>query len=346
MILSTDACLVLVGALLLDALIGDPDVLWRRWPHPVTWLGAIVAFADRHLNPPESLAETADSLPPHAEEVGSRSGAGDQVRRVSGVIFVAVYVPGALAAGWLLETGLRALPGGPLLLAAAASVLLAFRSLRDHIRRVSDAFRSGGLAGARRAVSMIVGRDPERLDEGGVARAAIESAAENFSDGVVAPAFWFAFGGLPGLLAYKAINTADSMIGHLSDRHRHFGWAAARLDDLVNLAPARLSGGFVALAAPLAGGKVGAALRIMRRDAGLHRSPNAGWPEGAMAGALGIALATPRSPASGPVHDPFLNPEGGPASPADIGRALRVLDGAALLHAGLYGLLALGWLLS
>jgi adenosylcobinamide-phosphate synthase len=188
---------------------------------------------------------------------------------------------------------------------------------------------------------MIVGRDPERLDSAGVARAAVESAAENFSDGVVAPVFWLALLGLPGLIAYKAINTADSMIGHRSPRYRDFGWAAARLDDLVNLAPARLAGLLIALVAPVGGGSIATALRLMLRDAGKHRSPNAGWPESAMAGALGIALAGPRAYAEGVVNDPLLNAEGRIAAPDDIRRALRILVAACALQFTLYAALAL-----
>jgi adenosylcobinamide-phosphate synthase len=189
---------------------------------------------------------------------------------------------------------------------------------------------------------MIVGRDPDRLDEAGVARAAIESSAENFSDGVVAPAFWFALFGLPGLVAYKAVNTADSMIGHLSVRHRDFGWAAARLDDLMNLFPARIAGALIALGAAVAGGSPPRAYAVMLRDSGIHRSPNAGWPEAAMAGALGLALGGPRLYAAGPVDEPFLNAEGRRDSGSgDIGRALRVLVAAALLQGLAYVALAL-----
>jgi len=185
------------------------------------------------------------------------------------------------------------------------------------------------LDAARTAVAHIVGRDPASLDEPRIARAAIESLAENFSDGVVAPVLWFAVLGLPGLFAYKTINTADSMIGHLDARHEAFGWAAARLDDLVNLPASRLSGALITLAAPLAGGKPARALRVMLADAGKHRSPNAGWPEAAMAAALGIALAGPRRYAGVIVADPFVN-EGGrlDAGPTDIRCALKVYVGA------------------
>jgi adenosylcobinamide-phosphate synthase len=221
-------------------------------------------------------------------------------------------------------------------------VLIAQRSLYQHVDRVRSAFTEGGLATAREAVAMIVGRDPQRLDEAGVCRAAIESCAENFSDGVVAPVFWLAFLGLPGLIAYKAINTADSMIGHRSERYEAFGWAAARLDDLVNLVPARLAGLLLAIVAPVAGGSIAAALKVMRRDAPSHRSPNAGWPESATAAALGLALAGPRYYADGMVDDPFINAEGrADATPDDIGRALDLYFAACVLEGASYAALAL-----
>jgi len=189
---------------------------------------------------------------------------------------------------------------------------------------------------------MIVGRDPDQLDEAGVCRAAIESCAENFSDGVVAPVFWLALLGLPGLIAYKAINTADSMIGHRSPRYESFGWASARLDDLVNLIPARLSGLLIAIVAPIVGGSIGTALGVMWRDAAKHRSPNAGWPESATAGALGLALAGPRRYGERIVADVFLNAEARKAaSPDDIRRALDLLIAACLLQAPAYAALAL-----
>ena len=206
MLVSPDALWVLLGALVLDALIGDPDILWRRWPHPVVWLGRLIGWGDRHLN---------------------REAWSGGMRRAAGIAWIVVVVALTIAAGWLLERGLRALPSGPLWLALAASVQIAQNSLYRHVARVRDAFGEG-IEAARGAVSMIVGRETARLDEAGISRAAIESTAENFSDGIVAPAFWFAVGGLPGLLAYKAVNTADSMIGHLSDRHRDFGWAEPR----------------------------------------------------------------------------------------------------------------------
>lgn len=311
---------VLVAALALDALIGDPDPVWRRVPHPVVWFGTLVDVLDRQLNR-------------EAKPFGAR--------RRAGALAVALLVTASAGPAFAVETALLRLPGGELLVALLASVLLAQRSLHQHVARVRDAFASGGLEGARRAVAMVVGRDPDSLDAAGVSRAAVESCAENFADGVVAPAFWFALLGLPGLAAYKAINTADSMIGHRTSRHEAFGWAAARLDDAVNLVPARLAGALVALAGAVAGGRPSRSLRIMARDARLHRSPNAGWPESAMAAALGLALAGPRRYGARLVDDPFLNPEGRrDAGPDDIGQSLRVLVAACLLHGAFYVTLA------
>lgn len=321
MLLDADALWILLGALALDALIGDPAALWRRLPHPVAAIGAAIDWLDHRLN----------------QEAWSQA-----ARRLAGVVALALLVVTSLGIGFVIEALLRRLPGGDGLIALTASAFLAQRSLYDHVARVRDAFATGGLAAARRAVSMIVGRDPDSLDEAGVCRAAIESCAENFSDGVVAPAFWFALFGLSGLIAYKAVNTADSMVGHRTPRHKAFGWAAARFDDLLNLIPARLSGLLLALAGSVAGEDPLRALNIMRRDARQHRSPNAGWPESAMAAALGLSLAGPRRYGAHVVDDPFLNPAGRPmATPADIARALRVFLTACALHAGFYGGLAM-----
>ncbi|MBN8990095.1 MAG: cobalamin biosynthesis protein [Rhizobiales bacterium] len=317
----SDTLFVVVVALAFDALIGDPDWLWRRLPHPVAMMGSLIGWLDRTFN------------------VEARSPA---QRKLAGIGVVILLLTISALSGWLIEIALRQLALGNLLIALVASTLIAQRSLYQHVARVRDAFAAGGLAEARRAVSMIVGRDPDQLDEAGVSRAAIESCAENFSDGVVAPVFWLALLGLPGLIAYKAINTADSMIGHLSPRYQSFGWAAARLDDLVNLIPARLSGLLVALVAPAAGGTIAAALRVMWRDAAKHRSPNAGWPESATAGALGLALAGPRRYGERVVDDVFLNAEARKdATPDDIGRALNLLTAACLLQAAVYAALAL-----
>jgi adenosylcobinamide-phosphate synthase len=317
----SDTLFVVVAALAFDALIGDPDWLWRRLRHPVALIGSFIGFLDRTLN--------LDTRPPVQ-------------RKLAGVGVVILLLAISASFGFLIEMALRQVAFGNLLVGFVASMLIAQRSLYQHVARVRSAFADGGLAEARRAVSMIVGRDPDQLDEAGVCRAAIESCAENFSDGVVAPVFWLALFGLPGLIAYKAINTADSMIGHRSTRYESFGWAAARLDDLVNLIPARLSGLLIAVAAPVARGTTAAALRVMWRDAAKHRSPNAGWPESAMAGALGLALAGPRRYGERIVDDPFLNAEAHKdAKPADIGRALDLLVAACLLEAAAYAALAL-----
>jgi adenosylcobinamide-phosphate synthase len=316
-----DTLFVVAAALAFDALIGDPDRLWRRLPHPVVLIGSCIGFLDRTLN---------------------RETWSPEQRKSAGIGVVILLLIISALIGYLIEAALRHIPFGNLLLGLVASVLIAQRSLYQHVARVRSAFAEGGLSEAREAVSMIVGRDSDQLDEAGVCRAAIESCAENFSDGVVAPVFWLALLGLPGLIAYKAINTADSMIGHRSARHENFGWAAARLDDLVNLIPARLSGMLLAIVAPVAKGAVATALQVMRRDAAKHRSPNAGWPESAMAGALGLALAGPRRYGEHIVDDPFLNAEARQdATPGDIDRALDLLMAACVMEAALYAALAL-----
>jgi adenosylcobinamide-phosphate synthase len=321
MLVWSDTLFVIVAALAFDALIGDPDWLWRRLLHPVTLIGSFIGLLDRSLN------------------LETRSPA---QRRFSGIIVVILLLAISALSGFIIEMVLRQIAFGNLLIGLMASTLIAQRSLYQHVARVRSAFADGGLAEARRAVSMIVGRDPDQLDEAGVCRAAIESCAENFSDGVVAPVFWLALFGLPGLIAYKAINTADSMIGHRSPRYESFGWAAARLDDLVNLIPARLSGLLVAAVAPVARGTTATALKVMWRDAAKHRSPNAGWPESATAGVLGLALAGPRRYGERIVDDVFLNAEARKAAmPGDIGRALNLLVAACLLEAAAYAALAL-----
>lgn len=295
---------LLLLALALDAVIGDPAWLYRRVPHPVVVMGHAIAWLDRCLN---------------------REHHTFVLRRAAGVLALALMLLGAAGLGIALQRATLAVPGGWLLEALLASTLLAQRSLYEHVAAVRKALAAGSLAKARRAVSLIVGRDPDSLDESGVARAAIESAAENFADGVVAPALWYLLLGLPGLVAYKAINTADSMIGHRTPRHRAFGWAAARLDDLVNLPAARLS----AVLLGLAGGtwrQGRQAWRCVWADAPRHRSPNAGWPEAALAGALGLALAGPRRYGAVLVEDVWINPQGRrEAGPADIASALRLL---------------------
>lgn len=281
----------LIFALVIDALLGEPRVLWSRLPHPATLMGRAVERLDQAWNHGDS-------------------------RRTKGVLAVLVLVLCAGTLGGLLA----AVPDYGAIGGVLAAVLIAQRSLVEHVRAVAEGL-TRSLDAGRHAVSMIVGRDPDALDKTAVARAAIESGAENFSDGVIAPAFWYLVAGLPGLLVYKTVNTADSMIGHRNERYAQFGWAAARLDDLLNWAPARLAAGLICL-----GAWSRRAWDVMRRDADLHASPNAGWPESAMAGALGVALAGPRSYLGRELGEPYLNPEGRRvATPADIDRAVVLL---------------------
>ncbi|WP_234794696.1 adenosylcobinamide-phosphate synthase CbiB [Xaviernesmea oryzae] len=310
---------ILLTGLLLDRLIGDPDWLWRRLPHPVVFFGSAIRILDRRLN---------------------QAHAAFAVRRRRGALAIVLLLLLAAAVGAALHR-LVHLAGpltGGLLEASIVFVLLAQKSLADHVLAVARGLQDEGLEGGRRAVSMIVGRDPAYLDASGICRAAIESLAENFSDGVVAPAFWYAVAGLPGLAAYKMLNTADSMIGHKNERYLAFGWASARLDDLANLIPARFSMLLVAAGARLALGRRSGsdALFVGMRDAGLHRSPNSGWPEAAIAGALGLQLTGPRVYAGQTVDEPMMNGAGRrAASPADIMRALAVFQAACTVLTGL-----------
>jgi adenosylcobinamide-phosphate synthase len=311
--------LVLIAALAVDAALGDPPAFYRAVPHPVAVLGRFIARLDARWNDP-ALGEPA--------------------RRRRGALAVLLVAAGAAIVAWLLAFFLRLFDWGWVAEAIAASTLLAFRGLYDHVARVAAALDQGIEAG-RDAVAEIVGRDPASLDEPGISRAAIESAAENFADGVVAPVFWFLIAGLPGLAIYKAVNTLDSMIGHRTERHADFGRAAARLDDALNLAPARIAGGLIVLAAAIIpGAGASAAWRAMVRDAGRHRSPNAGWPEAAMAGALGLSLAGPRRYDGRTVEDAWMGDGRADADQDDIRRALRLYLAAgglmaALLAAGL-----------
>lgn len=278
--------MTLVFAMLLDAIVGEPRWLWDRLPHPAVLMGRAVGWADARFNAGEG-------------------------RRAKGVAVMVGLALGAGLLGWLIA----ALPFHVLEVIAAA-ILLAQRSLVDHVARVADALRLS-VGDGRRAVAMIVSRDTAAMEAPAVARSAIESAAENLSDGVIAPIFWFALAGLPGLMIYKITNTADSMIGYRTPRHLQFGWAAARADDVLNWVPARLTALLIWLAGGLRGG-----WGAIRADARLHRSPNAGWPEAAMARALDVALAGPRS-YHGETRDfPFVNPDGR----RDIG--VTEIDGA------------------
>ena len=304
-------------ALLIDKAIGDPPRLWARVPHPIVLFGKAVAAADRRLNAPGLSPAAAKSR---------------------GILAAVLLTVLALASGILLSavfSGLWLI--GVAMEVVVVAILLAQKSLADHVGAVADALTEEGLAGGRRAVAMIVGRDPQTLDGPGVSRAAIESLAENYSDGVVAPAFWYVLLGLPGIFAYKMVNTADSMIGHKSEKYLHFGWASARWDDLVNLIPARLSAIFIALGAWTAesAAAMRRSLRTARVDHGKHRSPNSGWPEAAMAGAIDLQLAGPRIYNGVLVNEEMLNIGGRrSASPADIDRAIKVFDHACYWLAG------------
>jgi adenosylcobinamide-phosphate synthase len=306
-------------AMLIELCLGYPSALLRAIGHPVTWIGRLIAWLDRTFN-----RETATA---HA-------------RRAAGVgaILILLGVVGALA--FLAQSALLRLPFGLLAAGLVASTLIAQRSLHRHVADVAGALETGGVAAGRQAVAHIVGRDTDALDAAGVARAAIESLAENFSDAIVAPVFWLAIGGLPGAALYKAINTADSMIGHRTSRYEAFGWAAARLDDLLNLPASRLSSLLLVAAAALSrNGSAEAAWRAVRRDAGKHRSPNAGYPEAAMAGALGLSLAGPRVYSTALVEDALMGDGRREANAADIRRALVLYHTADAILIVLLGVL-------
>lgn len=290
----------LLLALLIDAVFGEPKALWSRWPHPVVLMGRAIGWCDTRFN------------------------AGPQRRAMGLAVIVALSF-----AAWTVGKVLQAIPDFGLIEMLLAAALVAQRSLCDHVQAVADGLRRS-LDEGKRAVAMIVGRDTGSMDEAACARAAIESGAENLSDGVVAPAFWFLILGLPGLLLYKTVNTADSMIGHRTPRHEQFGWAAARLDDLLNLIPARLTAALIAVAhgwfdpAPIL------------RDAPKHRSPNAGWPESALAPVLDVALAGPRSYGGRMTDYPWVYPEGRrEIGPDEVDAAVRALWRTWALMVGL-----------
>lgn len=290
--------------MLVELAIGYPERIVKLAGHPVTWIGRMIAWLDVRLNDPaKSAAE----------------------RRRAGLMALLLLLLVVGVAAFLLEKTLLLLPFGLLFAAVAASTLIAQRSLYAHVTAVADALETGTIENARTAVSQIVGRDTAPLDESAIARAAIESLAENFSDAVVAPVFWLGLTGLTGGAVYKAINTADSMIGHRSERYEDFGRAAAKLDDAVNLPGSRLSGVLLVCAAGLAGGALAPrAWRTMCRDAAKHASPNAGYPEAAMAGALGVALGGPRTYAGSQVQGPWLGDGRRDAAAKDIRAALRL----------------------
>lgn len=307
----TTAAAMLI-ALLIDACLGWPDAIYRRIGHPVTWIGALISALERRLNLDGTRRKWRGVL-------------------VCALVVGAAVLPAILLTAWLPLGWMRAVVIGVL-----AWPLVAARAMFDHVRRVEIPLAAGDLVAARHAVAQIVGRDPSQLDGAGVARAALESLAENTSDGIIAPLFWGLVFGLPGIAAYKAINTLDSMIGHKTPRYQDFGWFSARTDDCVNLPASRLTGALFAAAstAPRR------ALRTMLRDASAHRSPNAGWPEAALAGALNIRLSGPRIYADRTANEPWLNASAPDPTPADLARGLALYRRAMVLAAVL--LLILG----
>jgi adenosylcobinamide-phosphate synthase len=316
-----DPLILLLMALAVEAAVGDPGFIFRVVRHPVAVIGAAVDWFDRKLN---------------------REQRSDMDRAIRGAVVVAIIVVATGAIGWGIAWLTRNHDFGVIIEFILLITLLAQRGLYDHVKAVATALNDEGVEAGRAAVAHVVGRDPSRLDDHGVARAALESLAENFADGVVAPVFWYILFGFPGLLIYKAVNTMDSMIGYRTPRHRAFGFTAARLDDILNLIPARLAALYLALAACFASmARPFESLRAMLRDAGKHRSPNAGWPESAMAGALGLALAGPRQYAHGVVKDAWMGTGTAQAVPRDIRRGLDLYLIACLINAAIVGALVI-----
>ncbi|MEO0327515.1 MAG: adenosylcobinamide-phosphate synthase CbiB [Pseudomonadota bacterium] len=300
---------ILLVALVLDWLFGEPEILWSRLPHPVVIFGKAVSFVDRKLN---------------------NSNATEAKQYKSGAIGIAILIGSAVLTGFLFERVTDAFGiFGIAIEVFFVFCLLAQKSLIEHVEAVATGLRNSGLDEARKAVGMIVGRDPKLLDKSGVCRAGIESLAESFSDGVVAPAFWYAIFGLPGLFAYKMINTADSMIGYKNEKYLYFGRAAARIDDLANWVPSRISAVLIAIGVATHKGFASAVVCIKTayRDAGLHASPNAGWPESAMASACGLALGGPRVYPHGTVEQAYLNASGKrDLNAKDIDQSLKIFS--------------------
>ena len=310
-------CLSMLFALCLDRLIGWPDGLYQRLSHPVVGIGRLISWCDAKLN---------------------RTAYASQRRKIGGIITVVIVIMVTGFASFAVTAFLPSGVMGIILTALIAWPFLAAKSLYDHVLAVAKPLAKDELGEARLAVSMIVGRNPEQLDKTAIARASLESLAENTSDGVTAPLFWGSLFGLPGLVIYKAINTMDSMIGYKNETYQDFGWAAARFDDLVNLIPARLTGCIYALLS----GRPAYAMRVMIRDAARHRSPNAGWPETALAAALDIRLSGPRAYDGVMRDEAWLHPEGRDPEAQDIAAGLSrfthllwVVSGLMLLGAGI-----------
>src|SRR5512144_674431 len=313
--------LLLLAALALEPLLSEPRGPFAKLPHPVRLIGRLVRLLDRKLN---------------------REDRSEADRRGRGIVVVLSVCLLAASAGAAGTWPSRQVPFGWLPELAWMISMMAQRSLFRHVRRVGEALRDGGIEAGRAQVAHIVGRDVRGLDQHGVARAAIESCAENFSDAVVAPTLWYVLFGLPGMLVYKAINTMDSMIGYRSERYLAFGWATARLDDAVNLIPARLAGLYLAGAAfALRDADPARGLRTMIEEAGKHRSPNAGWPQAAMAGALGLSLAGPRRYLGIVIDDPWIGDGTALATTRDVIRALSLFAAACVINAFAVAALAL-----
>lgn len=303
-------------AMAVDALMGWPAALFARIGHPVTWIGRLISLLDRSWN---------------------RSADVPSIRRAAGTAAALLVIGICVGIGWFVQALLPSGWTGTVLIGILAWPLVALRSLYDHVAAVARPLQSGDIDAARLAVAQIVGRDPATLDEAGIARAAIESLAENTSDGIVAPVFWGALLGLPGIVGYKAINTLDSMIGHRSERHLYFGWAAARIDDIANFIPARLTGVLFSLVSL----HFVRSLSCMMRDSSRHRSINAGWPEAAMAGALGVRISGPRSYHGIVTEEPWLNEGARDPRAADLRSGLGLYIRAMLLLGGLLVALAI-----
>jgi adenosylcobinamide-phosphate synthase len=315
---------LVTAALLVEAVIGYPNFLYRWFRHPVVWMGALIDWLDSRLNSP---------------------GTPEAKRRLNGALALLVLLLATLLPVAAIQLGLLyILPKADavIFLAIFASAFIAQVSLYDHVHGVVDALEVEGLDGAREVVAAIVGRNVSTLDEAGVARAAIESLAENFSDAVVAPSLWCALLGFPGLVGYKAVNTADSMIGHTNERFAAFGFASAKLDDWLNLPASRLSVLWIALAALFCGGASARnALWIAWGDARHHRSPNAGWPEAAFAGALSIKLSGPRSYGGAMTEQPWIGDGKSELAASDIRRALSLYRTSCALQIAFYACLTL-----
>lgn len=314
--------LIMVTGLLLEAMVGYPHALFRTIGHPVSWMGALLSLLERIFN---------------------KGASSNKVQFLSGGMalgFLLIVVGGT---SYFVQTLLLQLPYGSIGLCIAAASLLAGRSLYDHVATVAHALEEQGLEGGRQAISLLVGRDPTQLDEAGVARAALESLAENFSDGVVAPLFWGVVFGLPGIALYKAVNTADSMIGHRCTQYEYFGKCAARLDDVLNYIPARLAAAFLYFVASPSSHQ-NRIYKIVRRDAPQHLSWNAGWPEAAMAGALNVRLGGPRHYGTLYIEGAWLGDGRTDVNAADIKRGLHIYVRAGCACALIFGFISAAWL--